>query len=91
MCQLVCIDQEIWWHLPNSGRMYVSEVGDQGGGPLSALGGELHPVQLGFSTCFSTKGGCEAAVHAAKRFLHKSEQRRVILNPLSHGVSPVLH
>ena len=42
---------------------------------LSALGRELRPVQLGFST----KGGCEAAVHAARRFLHDSERRRVFL------------
>ena len=46
-----------------------------GARPLSALGRELRPVQLGFST----KGGSEAAVHAARRFLHYLEWRRVLL------------
>ena len=53
-------------------RRLATKVGTR---PLSALGGELRPVQLGFSTT----GGCEAAVHAARRFLHDSELRWVLL------------
>ena len=44
--------------------------------PLTpALGEELRPVQLGFAT----RGGCEAAVHAARRFVRNGEGGRVLL------------
>ena len=46
-----------------------------GAWPLSAdIGDSLRPVQLGFST----KGGCEAAAHAARRYLNEASHRRVI-------------
>ena len=41
----------------------------------SALGRELQPVQLGVSC----KGGCEAAAHAARRYLRDCDHKRVLL------------
>ena len=41
----------------------------------SALGEELRPVQLGFAT----RVGCEAAVHAARRFVRDGVGGRVLL------------
>ena len=57
----------------NTFRRLATKIGAR---PLSAaLGSELSPVQLGFSC----KGGCEAAVHAARRYLRDCSHRRVLL------------
>ena len=40
-----------------------------------ALGKELRPVQLGFGTL----GGCEAAVHAARKYINGTRERRVFI------------
>jgi hypothetical protein len=57
----------------NSLRRLVTKAGLK---PLSeALGEELRPVQLGFAT----KGGCEAAIHATRRYIDHIQGRRVIL------------
>lgn len=40
----------------------------------AALGGSLRPVQLGYAS----RGGCEAAAHAARRYLKESASKRVI-------------
>jgi len=57
----------------NTLRRLATKVGAL---PLTpALGEELRPVQLGFST----KGGCEAAVHAARRYLSDGVGKRVLL------------
>ena len=46
-----------------------------GAKPLSAeIGESLRPVQLGFST----RGGCEAAAHAARKYLSGVTQRKVL-------------
>ena len=42
---------------------------------VQALGEELRPVQLGVST----RGGCEAAAHAARRYARDCRHRRVLL------------
>ena len=42
---------------------------------MSRLGEELRPVQLGVST----NGGCEAAAHAARRYMKDCRHRRVLL------------
>ena len=53
-------------------RRLAAKVGAR---PSSArLGSELRPIQLGFST----RGGCEAAVHAARSYLSGTSQRRVV-------------
>ena len=57
----------------NTFRRLATKIGAR---PLSAaLGSELSPVQL----AFSCKGGCEAAVHAAPRYLRDCSDRRVLL------------
>ena len=57
----------------NTLRRLAAKVGAR---PLShSLGNELRPVQLGFST----KGGCEAATHSARRYLKDCSHRRVFL------------
>ena len=57
----------------NTLRRLAIKVGAR---PLSeTLGAELRPVQLGFST----KGGCEAAVHAARRYVRDCFHKRVLL------------
>ena len=57
----------------NTIRRLAAKVGLR---PLTeALGEELRPVQLGFGT----PGGCEAAVHATRRYLKCTRERRVIL------------
>ena len=46
-----------------------------GAEPMSdAIGEHLRPAQLGFST----RGGCEAAAHAARRYLGEASHRRVL-------------
>ena len=46
-----------------------------GARPLAVqIGDSLRPVQLGYST----KGGCEAAAHAARRYLGEAGHRRVV-------------
>ena len=53
-------------------RRLATKVGAR---PLSSeIGDHLRPVQLGFST----KGGCEAAAHAVRRYLNEATHRRVI-------------
>ena len=53
-------------------RRLAAKVGAR---PLSTqLGDSLRPVQLGYST----KGGCEAAAHAARKYLVGASHRRVI-------------
>ena len=42
---------------------------------VQALGKELRPVQLGVST----RGGCQAAAHAARRYARDCRHRRVLL------------
>ncbi|WP_240543054.1 hypothetical protein, partial [Solihabitans fulvus] len=42
---------------------------------LQTLGEELRPVQLGVST----SGGCEAAAHAARRYMTDCNHKRVLL------------
>ena len=42
---------------------------------IRALGEKLRPVQLGVST----SGGCEAAAHAAQRYVRDCRHRRVLL------------
>ena len=42
---------------------------------VRALGEDLRPVQLGVST----SGGCEAAAHAARRYVRDCLHRRVLL------------
>ena len=57
----------------NTLRRLATKVGVK---PLSVrLGQELRPIQLGFST----KGGCEAAAHAARAYLTSCNHRRVLL------------
>jgi len=57
----------------NTLRRLAAKVGAR---PLShSLGSELRPVQLGYST----KGGCEAAAHSARRYLRNCNHRRVFL------------
>ena len=57
----------------NTLRRLAAKVGAR---PLShSLGSELRPVQLGYST----KGGCEAAAHSARRYLRDCNHRRVFL------------
>lgn len=56
----------------NTLRRLATKVGAK---PLSnLLGRTLRPVQLGFST----RCGCEAAAHAARRYLGEASHRRVI-------------
>ena len=56
----------------NTFRRLATKVGAK---PLSSgLGRTLRPVQLGFST----RCGCEAAAHAARRYLGEASHRRVI-------------
>ena len=56
----------------NTWRRLAAKVGAR---PLSArLGSELRPIQLGFST----RGGCEAAAHATRRYLEGTAQGRVV-------------
>jgi len=53
-------------------RRLATKVGAK---PLaSEIGDSLRPVQLGFST----RGGCEAAAHAARRYLQCNQHRRVV-------------
>ena len=55
----------------NTLRRLAAKVGAD---PMSAgIGEYLRPAQLGFST----RGGCEAAAHAARRYLGRSTGRRV--------------
>ena len=57
----------------NTLRRLAAKVGAR---PIShSLGSELRPIQLGFST----KGGCEAAAHSARRYLRDCYHRRVFL------------
>ena len=56
----------------NTLRRLATKVGAKA---MSAgIGETLRPVQLGFST----KGGCEAAAHAARKYLNGASHRRVI-------------
>ena len=56
----------------NTFRRLATKVGCK---PMSAeIGDSLRPVQLGYST----RGGCEAAAHAARKYLGEPQHRRVI-------------
>lgn len=57
----------------NTFRRLATKVGARS--IMSILGEELRPVQLGVST----SGGCEAAAHAARRYLKDCSHRRVLL------------
>jgi len=57
----------------NTLRRLATKVGARS--MSSTIGDSLRPVQLGYST----RGGCEAAAHAARRYLRESTNRRVIL------------
>lgn len=53
-------------------RRLATKVGAR---PLAVgIGDHLRPVQLGFSS----RGGCEAAAHAARKYLQGAQHRRVI-------------
>ena len=56
----------------NTLRRLATKVGARS--MSASIGDSLRPVQLGFST----KGGCEAAAHAARRYLNGASHRRVI-------------
>lgn len=57
----------------NTLRRLATKVGCA---PLAnRLGSQLRPVQLGFAT----KGGCEAAVHATRRYIANAPPDRVVL------------
>ena len=59
--------------VPNTLRRLATEVGKK---PIAhGVGNHFRPTQLGFET----KGGCEAAVHAARQYLNGATQRRVLL------------
>ena len=56
----------------NTLRRLAVKVGSK---PISvSIGESLRPVQLGYST----KGGCEAAAHAARRYIEGAQHRRVV-------------
>lgn len=57
----------------NTFRRLATKIGAKS--MMAVLGEELRPVQLGVST----KGGCEAASHAARRYLRDCDHRRVLL------------
>ena len=48
---------------------------------VQTLGEELRPVQLGVST----SGGCEAAAHAARRYVRDCRHKRVLLKIDMHN------
>ena len=56
----------------NTLRGFAVKVGSK---PISvSIWESLRPVQLGYST----KGGCEAAAHAARRYIEGAQHRRVV-------------
>lgn len=57
----------------NTFRRLATKIGARS--IMAALGNDLRPVQLGVST----QGGCEAAVHAARRYIRDCVHRRVLL------------
>ena len=62
----------------NTLRRLATKVGCKS---MSAeIGDSLRPVQLGYST----RGGCEAAAHAARKYLSEPQHRRVIFQS-RHG------
>ena len=71
------IRKKRWGHPANYCRKHNQEIVSKSGSRpvVRALGEELRPVQLGVST----SGGCEAAGHAARRYVRDCHHRRVLL------------